>query len=174
MKEILLRLRTKRILIGLIALSFFLAIAGIGTGVWAYLSDTERSSGNVFSASTWSNNPSLSLDPDDAEVETAENPVNHSIWVSNSGDAPKDLAKNVELGVNVVKGEEYVNQILYNPVIGDIEPGGEREFSLTVKLTDWEEAPEEEEVKLRIEVSREDNWPEQNVGRRAHFTIIKD
>jgi len=116
----------------------------------------------------------LSLDPDDAEVKTGESLINHSIRVSNSGGEPKDWAKNVELGVSVVKGEEYLTQILYDPVIGNIEAGGVREFSLTVELNEnWSNASDREEVKLKIEVTREDNWPEHNIGRKAHFTIIK-
>ena len=72
------------------------------------------------------------------------------------------------------KGEEYLTQILYEPVIGNIEAGGVREFSLIVELNEnWSNAPDGEEVKLKIEVTREDNWPEHNIGRKAHFTIIK-
>jgi predicted ribosomally synthesized peptide with SipW-like signal peptide len=163
----------KKVLTLIVVVGLMVGLVKIGIGSWAFFSDTEASNQNSFSAGTWQNNPSLSLDPDDAEKETNESSVSHSIWVTNSGDEPKDLAKNVELGVTIVKGEEYVNQILYDPVIGDIEPGGEKEFFLTVKLTGWENAPEEAEVKLKIEVTREDNWPEHNVGKRAHFTIIK-
>ena len=166
----------KKILIGLVSIGLILGLVGVGTQ--AYFSDTETSSGNIFTAGTWINNPSLSLDPDDAKVETGESLINHSIWVSNSGDEPKDWAKNVELGVSVVKGEEYLTQILYDPVIGNIEAGGVRKFSLTVKLNEnWSNASDGasdgKEVKLKIEVTREDNWPEHNIGKRAHFTIIK-
>lgn len=162
----------RKILIGLMIIGFLLCLVRVGT--WSFFSDTETSSGNIFTAGTWINNPSLSLDPDDAEVETGESLINHSIWVSNSGGEPKDWAKNVELGVSVVKGEEYVSQILYNPVIGNIEAGGVREFSLIVELNEnWSNASDGEEVKLKIEVTREDNWPEHNIGRKAHFTIIK-
>ena len=162
----------RKILIGLMIIGFLLCLVRVGT--WAFFSDTETSSGNIFTAGTWINNPSLSLDPDDAEVETGESLINHSIWVSNSGGEPKDWAKNVELEVSVVKGEEYVSQILYIPVIGNIEAGGVREFSLTVKLNgNWSNASDREEVKLKIEVTREDNRPEHNIERKAHFTIIK-
>ena len=162
----------RKILIGLMIIGFLLCLVRVGT--WAFFSDTETSSGNIFTAGTWINNPSLSLDPDDAEVKTGESLINHSIRVSNSGGEPKDWAKNVELEVSVVKGEEYLTQILYDPVIGNIEAGGVREFSLTVELNEnWSNASDREEVKLKIEVTREDNWPEHNIGRKAHFTIIK-
>ena len=160
----------RKILIGLMIIGFLLCLVRVGT--WAFFSDTETSSGNIFTAGTWINNPSLSLD--DAEVKTGESLINHSIRVSNSGGEPKDWAKNVELGVSVVKGEEYLTQILYEPVIGNIEAGGVREFSLTVELNkNWSNAPDGEEVKLKIEVTREDNWREHNIERKAHFTIIK-
>jgi len=164
----------RKILIGLMIIGFLLCLVRVGT--WAFFSDTETSSGNIFTAGTWINNPSLSLD--DAEVKTGESLINHSIRVSNSGGEPKDWAKNVELGVSVVKGEEYLTQILYDPVIGNIEAGGVRKFSLTVKLNEnWSNASDGasdgKEVKLKIEVTREDNWPEHNIGKRAHFTIIK-
>lgn len=142
-------------------------------GSWSFFRDIEVSSENISRVGTWSHNPSLELEPDDAEVETKSSSVYHSIWVKNDADQLKDLAKNVELGVSVIKGGGYVSQILYNPEVGDIPAGGKKQFSLTVKLTGWEGAPKEEEVKLRIEVTREDSWPEHNVGKRAHFTIEK-
>jgi len=119
--------------------------------------------------------PSLSLDPDDAETETCGNQVYHVINVSNSGDEDKDIARGVTLNVSIVKGGQYVAELIYDPVIGDIPAGEAREFSFEVQLNDdWTAAEKGAKVKLRIEVTGEDNWPDQNIGRRAHFTIIKD
>jgi len=146
----------------------------------AYFSDTETTSATI-QAGVWDvppASPSLSLDPDDAETEISGNqvyPVIHVINVSNTGDEPKDLARDVTLNVSIVKGEQYVavDGLFYNPVIGDIPAGEAREFSLGIYLNDlWGEAKDGEEVKLRIEVTGEYNWPEHNIGRRAHFTII--
>ena len=163
----------KKILAAFVTIVLFLGLIGVGT--WAFFSDREISSGNIFRAGTWTNNPSLSLDPDDAKTNPIQNPVLHSISVTNSGDEPKDFAKNVELEVTVVKGEEYVEKVDYNPVLGNIEAKGKREFSLAVYLTPaWQNAPKGTEIKLRIEVTREDNWPEHNIGKRAHFTIVKE
>jgi len=160
------------------------------TTVWSSrsdFSDIEVSQGNFFATGEWEwytptpsptptepPRPSLALDPNDGEVQTCSNIVTHIISVSNTADEPKDLALNVTLGVSIVKGDTYVDHIDYEPLIGDIPAGEARDFSMEIHLNDlWTAASSGEEVKLLIEVTGEDNWPEQNVGRQAHLTIVK-
>lgn len=163
----------RKVIFGCLALAVALAV-GHSAALNAWFSDVEVSSGNTFTAGTWDAKPSLSLDPDDAhKIVTGDGLVTHSILVSNDAGEPKDIAENVELEVTVVKGHDYVTVEDYEASVGDIGPDDSREFSFTVTLTGWGEASEEEEVKLKIEVIREDNWSEHNVGRAAHFTIIK-
>ncbi len=163
----------RKLIFGWLALAVALAV-GHTAALNAWFSDVEVSSGNTFTAGTWAPpKPSLSLDPSDAKVKTGESPVSHSIWVSNHGEEEIDIAANVVLEVTVAEGEKYVSHVPYDPILGDIAPGETVEFSFTVTLTGWGEASEGEEVKLKIEVTREDNRPEHNIGRHAHFTIIK-
>lgn len=166
------RKQLRKLIFGCLALAVALAVGHSGA-LNAWFSDVEVSSGNTFTAGTWKAKPSLSLDPDDAKVETGERSVSHSIWVSNRGKEEIDVAANVELNVSVVEGEEKYVSVSYDPEVGHIPAGEAKDFSLVVQLIGWEGASEGEEVKLRIEVTREDNWSEHNVGRRAHFTIIK-
>jgi len=161
----------RKLTYGWLILTAALAIT-FSAGLGAWFSDVEVSARNTFAAGTWRGNPSLSLEPDDAEAETCESPVSHSIRVLNTAQQARDIAVNVKLAVSVVKGEEYVtDDVSCDPVVGDIPAGEEREFPLSVEL-DWGDDAGEKEVKLRIEVVGEDNWPEHNVGRRAHFTIV--
>lgn len=167
------RKQLRKLIFGWLALAVALAV-GHTAALNAWFSDVEVSSGNTFTAGTWAvPKPSLSLDPDDAKVKTGEISVSHSIWVSNHGEEEIDVAKNVELAVSVVKDEGYFAGVDYEAVVGDIGPGESREFSFTVALTGWEDASKGEEVKLLIEVTNEDNRPDHNEEKRAHFTIIK-
>lgn len=144
----------------------------------AYFSDVQTTTCTVQTG-VWhagTPKPSLSLDPDDAEATACNStdPVSHVIYVSNTGDEPKDVALNVTLNVTAVKGTQYVASVVYDSTVGDIPAGEAREFFLEIELNGgWESAEEGEEVKLRIQATGEDNRPEHNIGRRAHFTIIK-
>lgn len=164
----------RKLIFGWLALAVALAV-GHTAALNAWFSDVEVSSGNTFTAGTWAPpKPSLSLDPDDKKIKTGASQISHCVSVSNHGEEEIDVATGVKLAVNVVNGTDYVAGVDYEASVGDIGPGDSREFSFTVTLTGgWEDVPKGEEVKLRIEVIEEGNWPEHNVGRRAHLTIIK-
>ena|GEM_PF-1330643 len=90
-----------------------------------------------------------------------------SIDFYNSADEPQALALNVELGVSIVKGHEYVAHLDYNPVIGDIPALETRELYLEIYLNeDWAEADDDKEIKLIVDVTREDNSPRHHVGMK--------
>ena len=85
-----------------IALMLVLGSMQVG-GSGTYFSDTRTSTGNTLTAGIWSGQParpSLSLDPDDAEIETSDILVTHIINVCNTSDDPKDVALNVILEVS--------------------------------------------------------------------------
>jgi len=114
--------------------------------------------------------PSLEFRPDDAESLSPS----YCIQIHNTGDEEKDDAKNVEVAISVVKSSEYVSDVNYNPVIGNIENGEFANFCFAINTNSaWNSAPSDTEIKLEIKITREDNWPEHNVGKLAHYTLIK-
>ncbi|MCK4634744.1 MAG: hypothetical protein KAT37_02615, partial [Candidatus Aenigmarchaeota archaeon] len=114
--------------------------------------------------------PSLSLDPDDAEGCDESS----SITVTNTADEEKDLAKNVVLEITVVKGSEYVDSVDYDGDIGDIPAGESVDFPFTISTNSaWDTAPADAEIKIKITVTNEDNWPLHNEGKHAHYTLLR-
>jgi hypothetical protein len=112
--------------------------------------------------------PSLSLDPDDNEDC---NPSSY-IYVTNTGDEEKDDAEGVTLEITVVKGNQYVDYIEYDGYIGRIENDESILFNYIINTTsEWDSFPDEE-IKIKITVTNEVYWPEHNICRYAHYTLI--
>ncbi|MBD3309653.1 hypothetical protein GF351_00365, partial [Candidatus Woesearchaeota archaeon] len=114
--------------------------------------------------------PSLSLDPDDA----ADCLVSGSVIITNTGDEEKDDASNVQIIIYPVKNGQFVEDIIYDPEIGDIQNLGSVGAAFTIVLAPaWSSQELGAEVKIRIEVINEDNRPDHNIGRHAHYTLYK-
>jgi len=114
--------------------------------------------------------PSLEFIPGDAQGSSPR----YCIQIRNTGSEPKDDAKNVEVAITVVKGSGYVFYIEYIPIVGDIGDGQSKIlcFAIHTNLA-WHTASPGTEIKILIEVTREDNWSSHNVGKLAHYTLVK-
>ena len=114
--------------------------------------------------------PSLEFRPDDAQGTSPS----FCIVIYNTGDDEKDDAENVEVSIIVIKGLGYVSSVSYNPGVGDVENEQGKNFCFTIVTNSaWDSAPSGSEVKLKIEVTREDNWSSYNVGKKTHYTLVK-
>jgi len=111
--------------------------------------------------------PSLEILPDDAE---GCEPEGYFDIVNTSQDA-KDIARGVLVEILVVKEGEYVDHIEYNPIVGTILPGHSRRVDFEIVVNDdWVLAPIGTEIKIKIVVVRENNWPSHNVDRHEYYT----
>ena len=108
--------------------------------------------------------------PGDAEACTNE----ASITIRNTGNEEKDDAKNVQISITAVTNAHLVKEIIYNPIVGDINDNSEKIVAFEIILTDsWNNQKVGTEVKVKIEITNEDNRAEHNIGKLAHYTIIK-
>ncbi|HDN80077.1 MAG TPA: hypothetical protein ENG33_06410, partial [Chloroflexi bacterium] len=129
--------------------------------------------------------PSLELVPDDAQAPCGDGPYEFELTVRNTSDEEKDFARNVEVTFTAVKNGDYIERVEFSNGdvwlpgdedeyvwnVGDIQAGGEESITYTVYMrAEWMQMPPESEVKLKAEVTREDNWPEHNEGIRAYAT----
>jgi hypothetical protein len=128
--------------------------------------------------------PSPELIPDDAFVDQpCGGPYELELDVHNSADDARDIAKNVEVTFSALRNGQYVAGVLFSngdswdPAIqdsylwhvGDIGPLGTATITYTTEV--MPETPDEAEIRLLIEITREDARPEHNQGRLAHATI---
>ncbi len=114
--------------------------------------------------------PSLSLEPDDMEACINE----ASIIVRNTGDEKKDDAKNVKISITAIKNAQLVKEIVYNPNVGDIPENSAKVIPYKlVMANDWASQPLNTEVKVEIKVTNEDNRPAHNIGKTAHYTLVR-
>jgi len=138
----------------------------------------------LTSTQTFPNNisrPSLDLRPDEAEGCEKE----FTIRIKNTAKKKKDIAKNVTVGWMIVEGKEYVESLIFThptafPCLGDIPAGGFVDIKGVINTNDsWDVAPLNTEIKVRIFIKNEDNWPQHNEyqytvsGKRAHYTLLQ-
>ncbi len=159
---------TKRKVIGLIAsVVLIILIISILTPAFSAAKGVSRNKGFGYGYGE-NPRPSLSLDPDGAEGCDAT----YTIMVTNTGDEEDDDAENVILEITVVKGSEYVDNVEYDGLVGDIENEESVPFEFTILTNDdWDSAPDEE-IKIKITVTNEDVWPSHNEGKKAHYTLL--
>ncbi|MDD5626820.1 MAG: hypothetical protein PHW01_02295 [Patescibacteria group bacterium] len=114
--------------------------------------------------------PSLEFIPDVAEGGSSL----FCVEIHNSGTEKKDSAENVRVRMRVLNGAKYVKALDYNPKIGNIESEESKGFLFTIITnTKWDSAPLDTEIKVEIEIVREDNWPEHNEGKIAYYSLVK-
>lgn len=118
--------------------------------------------------------PKLSFEPDEVEIIACSKDYTLPGTIVNESDEPEDIAVDVQLGFKIIKGESYVDQVTMVPSSWDeIQPGESHLFDVNVTMKDsWLAAPGESEVKLRIYIAQEVNWPDQR--SRVTMTIISD
>lgn len=112
--------------------------------------------------------PSLCFEMDDNE----ECNPNNYIFLINTGDEEKDDADSVELEITVVKGEQYINYIEYDGYIGHIENDQSIPFYFSIHTNSAWDNGQENEIKLEITVINEVYWPDHNIGKQAHYTLV--
>ena len=118
--------------------------------------------------------PELSFEQDEVEVIVCSQNNNLSGTIVNKSDQPEDVAVDVLLGFTILQGEAYVDQVTMVPSRCDERlPEESHVFDVKVAMKEsWMEAPGESEVKLRIYIAQEVNWPDQR--SRMTMTIISD
>jgi len=139
----------------------------------------------VISSPIWAK-PSLDFIPDDAEGCKEKFTISVKNTATDEGDIEKNTAKNVAIGWEITRGEEYVDNVTFNlPVsnhqihLGNIPPGVKRDIEgEIVTNTSWDTAPLNTEIKIRFFVINEDNDPDHNEsanrpGLQAHYTLIQ-
>ena len=96
--------------------------------------------------------------------------------LTNTGTPPNDVALNVVLGYEIVRGEEFVESVALQPAgWPEIAAGSTVRYMVMVALNEdlLATAPAGSEVKVRVFIASEDNRPEQHPGR-ATVTIEFD
>lgn len=118
--------------------------------------------------------PELSFEPDEVEGVGCSQDYTLSGILLNEAHDPKDIAVDVQLGFNIVKGRDYVDQVTMFPSSWEeILPEKSKVFDVKVTMKDdWMKAAGESEVKVQIYVVQKVNWPEQR--SRVTMTIISD
>jgi hypothetical protein len=111
--------------------------------------------------------PSLSFEPDELTAFSCENQSSLEGKLSNTSSEPKDVARSVQLGYEVISGLEWIDQVMVVPSYWD-EIAHAESVSFAVKLLfkpDWQAAPSGTEVKVRVFVASELNRPDHLNGR---------
>jgi hypothetical protein len=108
--------------------------------------------------------PNLSFEPDELEVpgcrQDGSSTFDFSGTLLNTSDFEKDVAANVELGYQIIKGAQFVNSVELDPATWPLIAAGEQvNFNIHVALdtNSWQSADEDAEVKLRVFISSETN-----------------
>ncbi len=179
----------KSLSMGVLVVILVVALASLGMG-YALWSKTLGISGTVnVGAPTPTPSqparPSLELIPDDAFADQpCDGPYGLELSVHNTSDEAKDGAKNVEVTFTAEANGQYLDSVLFsdggtwNPAVedsyvwhvGDIAPLDS--VSIAYEVHVLPETPPETDIRLLIEITREDNRPQQNEGRRAYATIV--
>lgn len=121
--------------------------------------------------------PKLSFEPDELQ-QTACLPEYTLIGtLVNKAEAEDDVAVDVLLGFEIIKGGKYVEEVILDPIgWEEILPEGSEEFEVKVSMDldedKWESTPSGTEVKIRVYIAEETNWPDQH--SRLTVTIISD
>jgi hypothetical protein len=110
--------------------------------------------------------PNLAFIPDQISGSGCTNTFTVIAYLENVATDPEDEAINVSLGHNVIEGAEYVESISLAPSGWSlIAAGGSESFFITLAMNaNWQSAPDATEVKARVFIAHEDNWPEHHVS----------
>lgn len=127
-----------------------------------------------FATAELSARPSLSFEPDELEAGGCETTYALTGFLANSGEPPRDVAANVELGYTLLTGAQFIDAVTIDPANWQAIAAGETvSFTLQVDLnTAWLEAPPETEVKLRLFIAAESNRPAHHVTRLT-ITLVQ-
>jgi len=116
--------------------------------------------------------PRLSFEPDELEVpgcrENGTTDFNFTGMLVNEADSEKDVAANVELGYQIIKGAQFVNSVELDPTSWSTIAAGEQvDFNIHAALdgSNWQAASEDAEVKLRVFIVNETNFPDNHPAR---------
>jgi len=111
--------------------------------------------------------PSLSFEPDELEAAGCEASFTFDGTLYNDGSEPKDEAADVELGYEVIRGADFVEGVSIVPFgWATIAAGESVGFTVGLSLNaEWDSAPDETEVKVRVFVLNESNRPDHHPGR---------
>jgi hypothetical protein len=120
--------------------------------------------------------PSLSFQPDELEVAgcgSTDFSLNGALV--NGAENVKDVAANVQLGYQVVRGAAYISQVDLNPVSWDVIAAGQSvDFTIHVTLnSNWGTNIDGHNVQLRVFVLHETNRPD-HLQSRLTVTISSD
>ncbi|MFW6184969.1 MAG: FecR family protein, partial [Chloroflexota bacterium] len=114
--------------------------------------------------------PSLAFEPDELETTGCQAAFSYDGVLANHGSEPDDIAEDVELGYAIIGGADLLENVAIAPVGWDsIAAGDSVSFSVNLALAEgWESVEAESEVKVRIFVANESNWPDHH---RARLTV---
>ena len=124
--------------------------------------------------------PQLVFDPENVKVpvcgggqQATEFDVEGKL--ANIAGEPVDVAANVSLGFQVVKGAEFVNEVTISPSTwSSIASGASETFNLHVVLDRSALGRSHRgDAEIRVFVAQETNWPEQQQGRMT-ITLSRD
>ncbi len=113
--------------------------------------------------------PSLEFTPDELDLPVCEGTDWHLTGtLANNAGSPKDVAANVELGYQVVEGAEFVDALQLHPALwAQIAASEQETFDIQIRLNQplWQAAPAGTEVKARVFIANETNWPDNHPAR---------
>lgn len=117
--------------------------------------------------------PSLSFEPDELRASGCRTQFALDGTLFNKGSSPGDTAADVELGYEVMKGAEYVEEVALDPAgWATIAAGEQVGFTIDVRLNEsWNSVPDGAEVKIRVYIAAESNRPGHH-RTRVTATII--
>jgi hypothetical protein len=116
--------------------------------------------------------PSLGFHPDELRAEGCETSYRVTGSLKNHGGEEANWAANVQIGHEIVKGAEYVAQVVVSPDFWPVIAGNETvNYTIMVDTTAAWQDQKGKEIKVRLYIAREDNRPGHH-QTQAHFTIV--
>jgi hypothetical protein len=121
--------------------------------------------------------PKLSFEPDELQQTACLPEYTLTGTLVNKAEEADDVAVNVLLGFEIIKGGKYVEEVILDPIgWEEILPDGSEEFEVKVSMDldedKWESTPSGTEVRIRVYIAEETNWPDQPSSLTV--TIISD
>jgi hypothetical protein len=119
--------------------------------------------------------PSLTFQPDELEIAGCGTDFTLNGALVNEGEEAKDVAANVQLGYEVVRGAAYISGVELNPAGWDeIAAGQTVNFAVHVTLnSNWGTNTDGHNVQIRVFVLHETNRPD-HLRSRLMVTISSD
>jgi hypothetical protein len=116
--------------------------------------------------------PSLGFHPDELRAEGCVASYQATGTLKNHGGEQANWAANVQIGYEIVKGAEYVARVTVSPDSWPVIAGDETvNYTITVDTTTGWQSQADKEIKVRLQIAREDNRPGHH-QTQAHFTIV--